>query len=72
MHLNDTLTNALPAQPELPPMDSNTQRYLKRWEIHGAQLAISRRDSLLYARGFGYADKDRQIPMEPSYIMRMA
>ena len=72
MHLNDTLTNALSAQPELHAMDSIMQRYLKRWEIHGAQLAISRHDSLLYARGFGYADKDRQISMEPSYIMRMA
>ena len=71
-HLNDTLTNTLSAQPELHAMDSIMQRYLKRWEIHGAQLAISRHDSLLYARGFGYADKDRQIPMEPSYIMRMA
>ncbi len=71
-HLNNTLTNALSAQPELHAMDSIMQRYLKRWEIHGAQLAISRHDSLLYARGFGYADKDRQIPMEPSYIMRMA
>lgn len=71
-HLNDTLTNAMSSQPELHAMDSIMQRYLKRWEIHGAQLAISRHDSLLYARGFGYADKDRQIPMEPSYIMRMA
>lgn len=72
MHLNDTLTNAMSSQPELHAMESIMQRYLKRWEIHGAQLAISRHDSLLYARGFGYADKDRQIPMEPSYIMRMA
>lgn len=71
-HLNDTLTNALSAQPELHAMDSIMQRYLKRWEIHGAQLAISRHDSLLYARGFGFADNDRKIPMEPSYIMRMA
>lgn len=72
MHLNDTLTNAMSSHPELHAMDSIMQRYLKRWEIHGAQLAISRHDSLLYARGFGYADKDRQISMEPSYIMRMA
>ena len=71
-HLNDTLTNAMSSQPELHAMDSIMQSYLKRWEIHGAQLAISRHDSLLYARGFGYADKDRQIPMESSYIMRMA
>lgn len=72
VHLNDTLTNALSSQPELQPMDSIIRRYLKRWEINGAQLAISRHDSLLYARGFGFADKDRQTPMEPSYIMRMA
>lgn len=72
IHLNDTLTNALSSQPELQPMDSIIRRYLKRWEINGAQLAISRHDSLIYARGFGFADKDRQTPMEPSYIMRMA
>lgn len=72
VHLNDTLTNALSDQPELHAMDSIMRRYLKRWEINGAQLAISRHDSLIYARGFGFADKDRQIPMEPSYIMRMA
>ena len=72
VHLNDTLSNDLSNQPELHAMDSIMQRYLKRWEINGAQLAISRHDSLVYARGFGYADKDKLTPMEPSYIMRMA
>lgn len=72
VHLNDTLTNAMSAQPELHPMDSIMRRYLKRWEINGAQLAIMRYDSLIYARGFGFADKDKQIPMEPSNILRMA
>ena len=72
VHLNDTLSNALSDQPELHAMDSIMRRYLKRWEINGAQLAISRHDSLLYARGFGFADVQKQQPMEPSYIMRMA
>ena len=72
VHLNDTLTNALSDQPELQGMDSIMRRYLKRWEINGAQLAISRNDSLLYARGFGFADVQKQQLMEPSYIMRMA
>lgn len=72
VHLNDTLTNAMSDTPELQPMDSIMRRYLKRWEINGAQLAITRHDSLIYAKGFGVADKDRQMPMEPSYIMRMA
>ena len=72
VHLNDTLTNALSDQPELQGIDSIMRRYLKRWEINGAQLAISRNDSLLYARGFGFADVQKQQLMEPSYIMRMA
>lgn len=72
VHLNDTLCNALSDQPELHAMDSIMRRYLKRWEINGAQLAISRNDSLIYARGFGFANVDKQYPMEPSYIMRMA
>lgn len=72
VHLNDTLSNALSDQSELHAMDSIMRRYLKRWEINGAQLAISRHDSLLYARGFGFSDISRQQPMEPSQIMRMA
>ena len=72
VRLNDTLTNAMSSQPELQPMDSIIRRYLKRWEINGAQLAIMRHDSLIYARGFGLADKSHGTPMEPSYIMRLA
>lgn len=71
-HLNDSLLNAMTDTPELQGLDSIMQRYLKRWEINGAQLAISRGDSLLYAKGYGWADKERGIEMEPSYIMRIA
>lgn len=53
-------------------MDSLVERYLKRWEINGAQLVITRNDSLLYARGFGWADKERGIRMEPNMLMRFA
>lgn len=53
-------------------MDSVIERYLKRWEINGAQLVITRNDSLLYARGFGMADKERGIRMEPNMLMRFA
>lgn len=71
-HLNDTLTNQVSDYPDLAEMDSIVKKYLRRWEINGAQLAISRNDSLIYAKGFGWADKERGLPMEPSYIMRMA
>ena len=68
-HLNDSLTNAITMTPELHDLDSIMQRYMKRWEINGAQLAVSRNDSLLYARGYGWADMEREIEMQPSHIM---
>ena len=72
VHLNDTLTNALVDVPELHEMDSIMRRYLKRWELNGAQLAVTRNDSLLYVKGYGWADKERNVLMEPCHIMRMA
>lgn len=70
VHLNDSLSNEVGSSPELHDMDSIMERYLRRWEINGAQLAISRNDSLLYARGFGKADEG--VEMQPSHIMRIA
>ena len=72
VHLNDTLTNALVDVPQLHDMDSIMRRYMKRWELNGAQLAITRNDSLLYVKGYGWADRERNVPMEPHHIMRMA
>lgn len=72
LRLNDTLTNALSDCADIHDMDSLIKRYLKRWELNGAQLAIARNDSLLYAKGFGWANKELGIAMEPNMIMRMA
>ena len=71
-HLNDSLSNKLSEGAAYHEMDSLVERYLKRWEINGAQLVITRNDSLLYARGFGFADKEKGIAMQPSNIMRLA
>ena len=72
VHINDSISNALTEGKEYHKMDSLVERYLKRWEINGAQLVITRNDSLLYARGFGWADKERGIRMEPNMLMRFA
>ncbi len=72
VRLNDTLTNALVDVPALHGMDSVMERYMKRWELNGAQLAVTRNDSLLYVKGYGWADKERGVLMEPGHIMRVA
>lgn len=72
VHLNNSLTNAMSEGDAYHEMDSLIEGYLKRWEINGAQLVITRNDSLFYARGFGYADKEKGIKMQPNMVMRFA
>lgn len=72
IHLNDTLTNSMSDSPQLEDMENKIKRYLLRWEINGAQIAVTRNDSLLYVKGFGWADMDKKQEMQPFNIMRLA
>lgn len=72
IHLNDTLTNSMSDSPQLEDMENKIKRYLLRWEINGAQIAVTRNDSLLYVKGFGWADMEKKQEVQPSNIMRLA
>ncbi len=56
----------------LLPYIEHLESEIDKLDINGAQLVITRNDSLLYARGFGMADKERGIRMEPNMLMRFA
>ena len=71
-HLNDSVTNAMSSYPGTEKMDEIIEKYLKRWEVNGAQLAVSRNDSLVFAKGYGWAEKEKNQRMEPSNILRIA
>ena len=70
--LNDMLDDTLSAYPELEGMDGRIERFMKLWEIKGASLAIMRNDSLVYAKGYGYADDEKGEKMTSGHILRMA
>ena len=70
--LNDTLTNEMSEIPELNALDRKVRSYMRKWHMKGASLAITRGDSLVYAKGYGWADEENCIEMSPRNIMRMA
>ena len=70
--LNEVLSNELSAVSELEGMDRKVDAFLQKWDIKGASLAIMRNDSLLYAKGYGWADEAEGIHMQPSNLLRMA
>lgn len=72
IRLNEILVNDSSQFEDLEGLDKKVRAYMKRWELKGASLAITRNDSLLYAKGYGWADEELGIGMQPSHIMRIA
>ncbi len=53
-------------------MEKDIERFMSKWDIKGMELAISRNDSLIFAKGFGWSDKEQGEMMEANHIMRIA
>ena len=70
--LNEVLTNEMSDTSSLSRMERKVRNYMQQWGLKGAQLSIMRNDSLYYSKGFGWADEEMSIRMQPSNIMRMA
>lgn len=70
--LNSRITNSESDIPALYGMDASVRSYMEKWKLHGASLAIIRNDSLVYAKGYGWADEEKKERMKPGTIMRVA
>ena len=70
--LNLMLTNEMSEVQDLAGLDRRVRNYLRKWYIKGGSLAIMRNDSLVYAKGYGWAEEEKELEMQPSHIMRMA
>ena len=70
VNLNETLTNEVSDTAILRGFDRQVKDYMTAWGLKGVSLSVMRNDSLLYSKGYGWAD-DKE-PMEPGHIMRMA
>lgn len=70
--INEMLSNTMSETPELKKMDEKIDSFMTFWGIRGASLSIMRGDSLLFSKGYGWADKERGRRMEPGTTMRLA
>ena len=70
--LNDSLSNALSALPTMQKMEAHIERWMARNNIRGASLAVMRGEKLIYCKGFGWADKEKEKEAEVGDIYRIA
>ena len=60
------------ADPNLASFDRLMTDFVQKYHLPGASLAVAREGRLVYARGFGYADRDKKEPVEPDALFRIA
>ena len=70
--LNRTLTNEMSDTSDLTKLDKDIQTYMQYWHMQGVSISIMRNDSLLYSKGYGWADKEKKVEMSPRHILRIA
>jgi CubicO group peptidase (beta-lactamase class C family) len=70
--LNQMLSNELSALPQTTTLDQQIDRFLKRWEIKGASIAIMKDEKLIYAKGYGWADQENNERTDVRHIFRLA
>lgn len=70
--LNDSICNAHSTHPETERMDRYIRNWMARYNIRGAQLALMEDEELIYAKGYGWADKEDSIALEAGDILRIA
>ena len=70
--LNQLLSNELNDFPETKKLDVQIERFMREWRIKGASLAIMKDEKLIYTKGYGWADEEMNIKVEPKNIFRIA
>jgi uncharacterized protein (TIGR03437 family) len=58
--------------PELGAYDAAIRTVMQKWAIPGASVAITDQGRLVYARGFGFADREAGVQVQPASVFRMA
>lgn len=60
------------ADERMQSFDRLMTAFLTLHEIPGASLAVTKDSRLVYARGFGFADVEKQLPVQPESLFRVA
>lgn len=70
--VNVRLLNSRSESMDFSGFERTINSFMRRWEITGASVAVAKDGKLVFARGFGLANREHNIPVEPYYRFRIA
>ncbi|MFZ5941882.1 MAG: serine hydrolase domain-containing protein [Bacteroidota bacterium] len=53
-------------------IDEAVSAFLEKYKIKGASVAVTRDEKLVYAKGFGFANVEKQEQVKPGHLFRLA
>jgi len=69
---NDGFAQTGEPVPEMVNVDEIFSNFMNDWNVPGGSIAIVRDGRLVYARGFGYADRESDELVQPHHLFRIA
>ncbi|MFR9620761.1 MAG: serine hydrolase domain-containing protein [Rikenellaceae bacterium] len=72
MSINFLIDNSMSVSDATARFDREVESFMQRWELTGASFALMRNDSLLYAKGYGYADVEKKELCDVRHVFRVA
>jgi len=70
--ISHRLDNSKSEFPETRLIDSLVSGFLEDIDVVGASLAMAKDGKLIFTKGYGYADKNEKLPVEPYHRFRIA
>ncbi|NJO03159.1 MAG: beta-lactamase family protein [Bacteroidia bacterium] len=66
------IVNAYSTRPSTRPLDEEVDRFVREWALAGVALAVVKNGRLVFAKGYGLADRELKIPTQPYHLFRIA
>jgi D-alanyl-D-alanine carboxypeptidase len=67
----DTVSRQNNQSGSIPEIDSIVEKFMEKYDMPGLSIAIAKNDSLLYVKGYGYADISAQKEVTDSSLFRI-
>lgn len=66
------LKNELSTYESMQEFDRQIEHFMEKWNVVGASVAIVKDERLIYSKGFGFADIENNVKVEPRHLFRIA
>ncbi|MFA5648651.1 MAG: serine hydrolase domain-containing protein [Bacteroidales bacterium] len=66
------LSNDILSSDNFASFEKTVNHFIQYWRVAGASVAIAQEGKLVYAKGFGYADVENGVEMQPYNLLRVA